>query len=218
MRTDVPRRVVTLANMLIGWLGGELDKPRLLQNSVEYVEANPESIFGDPMMEIQQGRALTYLGRVDDGVKLVAGRHRQIAAAGYPAHTATTALFLAEVLISRGHTEDVVQAGELLDEAEATAKNHRLFGLSARILNIRNRIAAVTGKTSRRDGLTKREVEILSFIAGGQSNPQIADNLVISRHTVVRHIANIFEKIDVHNRAQATAYALEHGITRPNEE
>ena len=57
-------------------------------------------------------------------------------------------------------------------------------------------------------GLTKRELEILSLVAQGQSNRDVADRLVLSPRTVERHIENIFGKINVHNRSQATAYAL----------
>ena len=61
-------------------------------------------------------------------------------------------------------------------------------------------------------GLSGREIEVLRLVAGGKSNQQIADELVISVHTVGRHVSNIFGKIDVANRAQATAYAKDQGI------
>jgi non-specific serine/threonine protein kinase len=58
------------------------------------------------------------------------------------------------------------------------------------------------------DGLTTREREVLRLIAAGRSNREIGDLLFISQRTVERHIANIYLKIDVHNKAEATAYAL----------
>lgn len=63
-------------------------------------------------------------------------------------------------------------------------------------------------------GLTAREVDVLRAIAAGKSNKQIADALAISVRTVDRHIANIYLKIDAHNKADATAYALRHGLTQ----
>ncbi len=60
--------------------------------------------------------------------------------------------------------------------------------------------------------LTRREVQVLCLIAQGKSNAQIADELVISPHTVVRHVANIFAKTDVNNRTQAASYAHQHGL------
>jgi DNA-binding CsgD family transcriptional regulator/pimeloyl-ACP methyl ester carboxylesterase len=61
-------------------------------------------------------------------------------------------------------------------------------------------------------GLSHREVEVLRLIAGGKSNAQIADELVISLNTVRRHVSNIFDKTGVANRAQAAVYAKDHGL------
>ncbi len=59
--------------------------------------------------------------------------------------------------------------------------------------------------------LTRREIEVLRLIAGGHSNQEIADELVISLNTVERHITNLYGKIHARNKADATAYALNHG-------
>ena len=60
--------------------------------------------------------------------------------------------------------------------------------------------------------LTHREVEVLRLIAAGKSNQQIADELVLSLRTVERHITNLYAKIGAHGKADATAYALRHGL------
>jgi DNA-binding CsgD family transcriptional regulator len=61
-------------------------------------------------------------------------------------------------------------------------------------------------------GLSRREVEILRLVAGGKSSREISDELVLSDRTVERHITNIYTKIGVHSRAQATAWAIGHGL------
>ena len=61
-------------------------------------------------------------------------------------------------------------------------------------------------------GLSSREIEVLRLVGHGLSNQQIADELVISINTVRRHVSNIFDKTGVANRAQAVAYARDHGI------
>ena len=61
-------------------------------------------------------------------------------------------------------------------------------------------------------GLTARELEVLRLLAAGQSNREIGEVLFISRSTAARHVANIFTKLGVDSRAQATAYAHEHGL------
>ncbi len=60
--------------------------------------------------------------------------------------------------------------------------------------------------------LTRREVEVLQLVAQGRTNREIGAALVISEHTVARHLSNIFAKLGVTSRAAATAYAYEHDL------
>ncbi|ALS23323.1 MULTISPECIES: response regulator [Paenibacillus] len=62
--------------------------------------------------------------------------------------------------------------------------------------------------------LSQRECEILSCVASGQSNRQIAETLVITENTVKNHIKNILAKLSLDNRVQLTAYAVRHGLTQ----
>lgn len=62
------------------------------------------------------------------------------------------------------------------------------------------------------DGLTAREAEVLARVAAGETNKEIAAELVLSVRTVERHVDNAYRKIGAHNRAEATAYALRHGL------
>ncbi len=62
------------------------------------------------------------------------------------------------------------------------------------------------------DGLSPRELEVLRLLAAGESNAQIARRLGLSTHTVERHVANLYRKIGARGRADATAYALRHGL------
>jgi ATP/maltotriose-dependent transcriptional regulator MalT len=61
-------------------------------------------------------------------------------------------------------------------------------------------------------GLTAREVEVLRLVAEGQTNREIAKALVLSDHTVRRHLQNIFNKIGVSSRAAATAFAFQRDL------
>jgi DNA-binding CsgD family transcriptional regulator len=63
-------------------------------------------------------------------------------------------------------------------------------------------------------GLTRREREILSWLATGRTNRAIAKALSISEKTVARHISNIYGKLGLSSRAAATAYAYEHDLVR----
>jgi DNA-binding NarL/FixJ family response regulator len=62
--------------------------------------------------------------------------------------------------------------------------------------------------------LTDRELEVLRLIAGGLSNREIADTLVISEKTVKSHITNILNKLHLADRTQAAVYAWQEGIVR----
>jgi DNA-binding NarL/FixJ family response regulator len=65
---------------------------------------------------------------------------------------------------------------------------------------------------SRWDAVTQREREVLKLIAEGYKNRQIADVLTISVKTVEKHRANIMAKLDLHNVAALTAYAIDKGL------
>lgn len=65
---------------------------------------------------------------------------------------------------------------------------------------------------STRDNLTQREVEVLKLVGEGYSSPDIADLLGISPKTADKHRANIMKKLDLHNAAALTAYAIERGL------
>jgi ATP/maltotriose-dependent transcriptional regulator MalT len=62
------------------------------------------------------------------------------------------------------------------------------------------------------NGLTPREAEVLRLVASGKTNRDVAVELVISEHTVGRHLQNIYAKLGVSTRSAATAFAFEHDL------
>ncbi|MCX8032574.1 MAG: response regulator transcription factor [Thermoleophilia bacterium] len=61
-------------------------------------------------------------------------------------------------------------------------------------------------------GLTERELQVLGLLAQGKSNADIAQTLFVTTKTVKYHLTNIFSKLGVHNRTEAAAFALRHGM------
>jgi ATP/maltotriose-dependent transcriptional regulator MalT len=75
-------------------------------------------------------------------------------------------------------------------------------------------VASRAGRAQPREthGLTERELQVLRLVAAGNSNREIASALVVSEHTVARHLQNIFAKLRVSSRVAATAFAFEHHL------
>ena len=129
-----------------------------------------------------------------------------------PYERALTLLALAELRAAIGEQHD---AGAALADARAI-----LVSLDARPALARaDALAATFVRLSAPDpaptypaGLSAREVEVLGLVAAGDSNTDIACALYLSPRTVQRHVANVYLKIGAHNRAEATAYALRHGL------
>jgi ATP/maltotriose-dependent transcriptional regulator MalT len=60
--------------------------------------------------------------------------------------------------------------------------------------------------------LSERELEVLTLVAAGKTNQEIAGDLFVAKSTVKTHIKNIYGKLDTRNRAQAVARARELGL------
>ncbi len=90
-------------------------------------------------------------------------------------------------------------------ELEAAREAYEQLGAASDAARLGSRIA-------RLHGLTPRELEVLRLVASGRSNREIAAELVISEHTVARHVQNIFAKLDVSSRTAAVSFAFEHEL------
>ena len=70
----------------------------------------------------------------------------------------------------------------------------------------------VSGPGETTPALTPRELDVLRLVAQGLTNPAIARRLVLSEHTVHRHLANIFRKLSLSSRAAAAAWGVRSGL------
>jgi two-component system response regulator NreC len=77
------------------------------------------------------------------------------------------------------------------------------------------RAQAGTEEVSTQEPLTLREQEVLELLAEGRTNDEIAEHLVISRHTVARHRENLMRKLGLHSRSELVKYAIRKGLIAP---
>lgn len=70
--------------------------------------------------------------------------------------------------------------------------------------------------TGMLDVLTPRELEVLKLVAGGRTNQEIADQLILSIKTVQAHRANVMEKLGLHGITHLVRFALRHGLIQPD--
>jgi len=126
-------------------------------------------------------------------------------------------LFSAMRAGARGYVLKGADKAEMLKSIRAVAGGEVLFGsaIAARLLNFfreRQKQSKNEPSSIPFSDLTDREREILSYIAHGDTNNEIADQLTISLKTVRNHVANIFNKLQVTNRAQAAIRARDAGL------
>ena len=106
----------------------------------------------------------------------------------------------------------VAEAIRALGDDEAAALELEAARVAFDRLGAKPDLARLASSASDRHGLSPRELEVLRLVASGKSNRLIAAELVISEHTVARHIQNIFAKLGLSSRAAATAFAFEHDL------
>jgi len=126
-------------------------------------------------------------------------------------------LFSAMSAGARGYVLKGADKAEMLKSIRAVADGEVLFGpsIADKLLNFfHNNPSQPKSKTSKSPfpELTDREREILTRIARGDTNDEIAERLTISLKTVRNHVSNIYNKLQVVNRAQAVIRARDEGL------
>ncbi|MGH2757909.1 MAG: response regulator [Actinomycetota bacterium] len=103
---------------------------------------------------------------------------------------------------------ELIAAAKAIGSGETTVPNRMLGSLLDSLIHRRRDQDEAMKRMNR---LTKREKEVLLYLAKGGGNDQIAERLVISRETARTHIQNILNKLGVHSRLEAAALALQNG-------
>jgi DNA-binding CsgD family transcriptional regulator len=212
-------------------IGDPLERPALLAAAIEIFRMTGDSsearAAADELAEIAAGSTSKLLGamasRGAGTVLLVEGdpagalTHLRAAAKAWqhlriPYEAARTAVLLGLSCAALGDRTtaglEFENARDAFTQLGATPDLDRLRSLATGFGD-----PAGTSETgTRATALSAREREVLVHIAAGKTNREIAAELVISEHTVGRHVENIFTKAGVTSRAAATAYAYEHDV------
>ncbi|MGO4680383.1 HD domain-containing phosphohydrolase [Microbacterium sp. 2MCAF23] len=174
------------------------------------------------------GRVLARIPGLAAESALVRAHHEHLDGSGYPAGVPGTSLtrsdrLLAAAVAFRAAIEPrpyraALEPGEAIERLRRRVAAGHLDGEAVAAV-----AAAATGGTGARRtrpplpaGLTPREAEILTLVAQGRSNREIAAVLTLSEKTVRNHVEHTYAKIGVANRVGASLFAIDHGfIGRP---
>ncbi len=130
----------------------------------------------------------------------------------YPDLARTCLLYARSQIESPAHVDAYVTR-KLLEEGEKVAEQNHLTTILRVIRDLRLEFdKRVRSGDLRPSGLTRTEVRVLKLVAEGLSNQEIADSLVVSRHTVNTHVSSILRKTDSASRSQAIGFARQSGI------
>jgi predicted ATPase/class 3 adenylate cyclase/DNA-binding CsgD family transcriptional regulator len=119
-------------------------------------------------------------------------------------YAAGRSLDLAQALAELGRKETAAGQARVAHEAQPATQAERAGGL------VSEQGPAVSDEAVT--VLTPRELDVLKLVTKGLSNPQIAQRLVLSEHTVHRHLANILRKLNLSSRAAAAAWGVRSGL------
>ena len=117
---------------------------------------------------------------------------------------------------ARGYLLKNINADFLLESIRKAADGDNVFSPEMTAKLVRSLISPQPAqKTQTLSSLTPREMEILGYLAAGQSNKIIARHLNLAESTVKVHVQNLLRKLNLSSRVQAAVYAIHHNVPQP---
>lgn len=198
-----PLRARLLPSLVTVSLGeGELEEAERALAELEELAGSMGSSALDAELARARGELALAGGRPEAALpdlRRAADAWRQL---GVPYETARTGLLIARSCRALGDEEgarlELESAGESFARLGARRDLHA--------------VDALLDTSSPGHALSARELQVLQLVAAGKTNRSIASELFLSERTVHRHVSNIFDKLGVHSRAEAAAYAVEHRL------
>ena len=168
-------------------------------------------------------RILSQVRGLETVAQIAGNHHERSDGSGYPRGLTGAALSFSDRLLAAAVSyQSALEPRPYREAMSAEAAEKRLHdqvrtgGLDAAAVDAVLRAAGRPASTRHRTGgLTAREAEVLTMVARGYSNAEIASSLVISVKTARNHVERIYTKIGVNNRIGASMYALRQGLVAP---
>jgi len=183
--------------------GGSPERAHAAMGSLSQVTDDNESSYLRAIEAHCQGSVLAAEDRPEEAVTALRTARRLFTELGMPREIAEVGLLLGQLGQRAG---DIDGARLELEAARAT------FARLGAAPSLATADLLLAGTAADRHGLSERELEVLDLVARGRTDREIAAELVISEHTVARHVSNIRTKLGVSTRAAATGYAYTHGL------
>jgi DNA-binding CsgD family transcriptional regulator len=178
---------------------GELDEAREAASELEQAAAGSGSAMLGAMAAEVRGAVELARGEVQTALPTLRGAWQLWEEIGAPYQSARVRMLLGKACAA-------------LDDRDAAALELEAARAGFERLGAEPDLARLMAAPSETHGLSPRELEVLRLVAAGRTNRQIAAELVVSEHTVARHVQNIFGKLGVSTRTAATAFAFERRL------
>ena len=165
---------------------------------------DPELILMDVRMEKMDGI---------EACREIKSRYPDVKILMLTSYTDEDAVISSILAGASGYLLKHLSRAELLRSIRLAASGHTLIDAGATKQAMERLAQAMPGSE-----LTEREREVLTLVARGYTNKQIADKLYVSEKTARNHVSHILEKLGLSRRSEAAAFAVEHKLVPPREQ
>lgn len=151
-----------------------------------------------------------------EGTRALRAAHPDVGVLCLTAHDNPAYFFAVVEAGAAGYILKEASPSELFDGVRAARRGEAYFSptVARLLLNDYLRRMRSAAETESFDGLSPREREVLTLVAEGHSNKDIAEKLSISVNTVAIHRAHVMEKLNMHDRAELVKYAIRSGLVK----